>query len=64
MRKGESDIRPQLVDMLDICVDLDALSKHASLYVRRRIVYLVTERRRRRRLKKDNKWKAKLQKRR
>ena len=62
MSKSETDIRPQLVDMLDICVDLDALSKHASLYVRRGIVYLVTEKRKR--LKKANKWKVKLQKKR
>ena len=62
MNKRETDIRPQVVDMLYICVDLDALSKHASLYLRREIVYLVTERKRR--LKKDNKWKAKLQKKR
>ena len=62
MSKREGDIGPQLVDTLDICVDLDALSKHAPLYLRRGIVYLVTETRKR--LKKDNKWKAKLQKRR
>jgi hypothetical protein len=60
MSKSETDIKPQLVDTLDICVDLDALSKHASLYLRRGIVYLVTEKRKR--LKKANKWKAKLQK--
>ena len=59
MGKREDGIGPQLVDTLDICVDLDALSKHASLYLRRGIVYLVTETRKR--LKKANKWKAKLQ---
>ena len=48
------------MDTLDICVNLDALSKHASLYLRRGIVYSATERRKR--LKKINKWKKKLQK--
>ena len=60
MSKREIDIRPQLVDTLDICVDLDALSKHASLYLRREIVYSVTERKKI--LTKDNKWKVKLHK--
>ena len=60
MSKSETDIKPQLMDTLDICVNLDALSKHASLYLRRGIVYSATERSKR--LKKINKWKKKLQK--
>jgi hypothetical protein len=54
------DILPQLVDRLDICFDLGSVSKHQSLYWKRRAIYPAVEKRKR--LKKKARWKVKIEK--
>ena len=51
---------PQLVDRLDICFDLEAVSKHLPLYRKRHLSYPTTEKKKR--LKKKERWKVKIQK--
>ena len=58
--KEQGRISSRIVDTLDICFDLEAVPKHLSLYRKRHLSYMTTEKKKR--LKKKDRWKVKIPK--